>query len=100
MKSSHLPQGNVSCGRFAPWPVRGGAMRRAWWHVQDAVAVLAWVLMLPFRAIAGVGRMATATGRGLLRWTIQLCFGLIGFSFVGIVGFGMVRVIFHPLFVR
>lgn len=62
-------------------------------------AILGWVVMLPFRLIGFIAGFFAAVGRGMLRWAIQLCFGLIGFAFISFVGFALVRVIFHPLFV-
>jgi hypothetical protein len=65
----------------------------------DWFAMLGWVVKLPFRLIGAIAGVFAAVGRGLLRWTIQLCFGFIGFAFIAFVGFALVRVIFHPLFV-
>lgn len=100
MKTSRLWQRPVTGARLSAWGAPRRAIREALQALQDALAMLKWILMLPFRAVASIGRMAAAIGRGLLRWAIQLCFGLIGVSFVGFVGFGIVRVMFHPLFVR
>ncbi len=68
-------------------------------RIGDWIALLGWVVMLPFRLIAAIASFSAAVGRGLLRWTIQLCFALMGFAFIAFVGFALVRVIFHPLFV-
>lgn len=100
MKTSRLCQRPVPGARLFTWAVARSDIREAIRALQDALAMLTWVLMLPFRAVASIGRMAAAIGCGLLRWAIQLCFGLIGVSFVGFVGFGIVRVVFHPMFVR
>lgn len=100
MKTSRLWQRPVTGARLFTWAVARSDIREAIRALQEALAMLTCILMLPFRAIATMGRMAAAIGRGLLRWAIQLCFGLIGLSFVGFVGFGIVRVVFHPLFVR
>lgn len=68
-------------------------------RIGDVLEMLRWTVMLPFRLIAAIGNFFVAVGRGLLRWTIQICFGLIGLAFIGFVGFGLIRTIFHPLFV-
>lgn len=67
-------------------------------HIRNWIVFMGWLIMMPFRLIGTVTNIAAAVGRGLLRWTIQLCFGLIGIAFIGMVGFGLIRVIFHPLF--
>jgi hypothetical protein len=78
---------------------RGVNIRTALDRLSDWLAMLGWVVQLPFRLIGAIAGFFAAVGRGLLRWTVQICFGLIGFAFVAFVGFALVRVIFHPLFV-
>ena len=67
-------------------------------HIRHWIVFMGWLIMMPFRVIGAAVDIAAAVGRGLVRWTIQLCFGLLGIGFIGMVGFGLIRVIFHPLF--
>lgn len=61
-----------------------------------AVALL--ILGAPFRLVAAVGRMAVATGRGFFTLVYRVVMGTIGLAMIGIVGYGLLRVLLHPLF--
>lgn len=69
------------------------AMRVRYW-----TAFALHVLGMPFRLIAWVGKLAVATGRGLIETTFKLALGIIGLGFIGIVGYALLRLVLHPLF--
>lgn len=63
-----------------------------------SLTMIGLILMLPFRFVATVGRIAVATGVGFLQGVVKLALGILGLALIGMVCFGLIRVIFHPLF--
>ena len=60
--------------------------------------MLGLVLMLPFRLIASIWRIGVATAVGFVHGIIELMLGIFGLVLIFWFCFGMIRVIFHPLF--
>lgn len=60
--------------------------------------MLGLVLLLPFHLIASIWRIGVATGVGFVRGIIELMLGIFGLVLIFWFCFGMIRVIFHPLF--
>lgn len=69
----------------------------------QSIVVLAFLwaaILLPFRLLRAIIAGAAEVTRQIVRASIQLCFALVGIAFIGFVGFGLIRTIFHPLFVQ
>ena len=62
------------------------------------LTMIGLVLMLPFRLIASIWRIGVATGVGFVQGIIKLAFGIFGLALICWLSFGLIRVIFHPLF--
>ncbi len=56
------------------------------------------VLGAPFRLAAAVGRFSVAAGRAFFDAIFKIVIGTIGLTLIVLVGYGMLRVILHPLF--
>lgn len=72
---------------------RALAARARYWF-----AMLGLVLGAPFRFLAAVGRICFATGMGFFVAIFRLVIGTIGVALIAVVGYGLLRVLLHPLF--
>ena len=69
------------------------AARARYWA---AMALL--IIGAPFRFVRAVCRAVVATGRGFMRGIVSLALGTIGLALIVCVGYGLLRVLLHPLF--
>lgn len=67
-------------------------------HSLYALAMAKLILLAPLKLIATIWRVSMATGIGFLRGLIRLALGTFGLLLLGWLAFGMLRVIFHPIF--
>lgn len=69
------------------------AVRARYWF---ALALM--ILGAPFRFVAAVARFAVAAGRAFFDAIFKIVIGTIGLALIVIVGYGLLRVVLHPLF--
>lgn len=72
---------------------RALAVRVRYW-----LAMLGLILGAPFRFVAAVGRICFATGLGFFVAIYRLFLGTIGVALIVVIGYGLIRVLFHPFF--
>ena len=56
------------------------------------------VLGAPFRLVAAIGCFGVAAGRAFFDAIFKIVIGTIGLTLIVMVGYGLLRVILHPLF--
>ena len=69
------------------------AVRARYWF---ALALM--ILGAPFRFVAAVARFAVAAGRAFFDAIFKIAIGTIGLTLIVVVGYGLLRVVLHPLF--
>jgi hypothetical protein len=66
--------------------------------IRDALERLLWLILLPFRLVAAVWRLAVAVGVGIIRFSVNFCVAMLGLTFVLFVGYCLARALLYPLF--
>lgn len=56
------------------------------------------ILMFPFRVLGVIGPTTVAVGRGFFSGIVKLFLGVFGLALIGMLAFGLIRVIFYPMF--
>ena len=85
--------------RSLPGMRSAGHLRACLDFIGKFLALVWSVLAFPFKLCGAIINTAADWTQGLLRGLIRLCFALIGLTIFFWVGFALVRVLFHPLFV-
>jgi len=63
-----------------------------------ALAVLVAIGAAPFRLVAFLGRLFVSTGLGFFQTVYRLFLGMVGVALIGVVGYGLVRILLYPAF--
>lgn len=93
--NSHRPAAVAAVPPVIPARVRFATFiaRIRYWFAFALVVIAA-----PFRFMAAIGRFCVATGQAIFDAIFKIIIGTIGFTLLVMVGYGLLRVILHPLF--